>query len=125
MLNLHKVVGEPRSRELERTVSSAVQINYPKVSELSPGFRDRIRLDYEDKSSSKAQDHSMLGTAQSGDPKRSLLPKFQGVQQEHDLGASTGEFLSTRLGKNYKDHSGISFYHGIRSRPAQHELHQG
>lgn len=44
MLNLHKVVGEPWSRELERTVSSAVQINYPKVSELSPGFCDRIRL---------------------------------------------------------------------------------
>ena len=51
-------------------------------------------IDYEDKSSSKAWDHSMLGTVQSEDPKRSLLPRFQGVQQEHDLGASTGGFLS-------------------------------
>lgn len=45
-------------------------------------------LDYKDKSSAKAWDYSMLGTVQSEGPKRSLPPKFQGVQQEHDLSAS-------------------------------------
>lgn len=82
-------------------------------------------LDYKDKSSCKARDYSALVTVQSEDPKRSLLPKLQGAQQERDLGVSTGGVLGTCPGKNYKDHSGVSFYGGIRSSPAQHEFPQG
>lgn len=62
-------------------------------------------LDYKDKSSAKAWDYSMLGTVQSEGPKRSLPPKCQVVQQEHDLSASprgleytAGEKLKTTVG---------------------------
>lgn len=113
--HLHEILVEPQSWELERTVPSAVYINYLKAFEL----------DYKDKSSSKAWDYSMLGTVGSEDPKGSLLPKFQGIQQEHDLGASTGGFLRAQLEKNYKDQNGVSFSCGIRSHPAQRELHGG